>query len=333
MSKKIPVFILAGWLGAGKTTFLNQLLAQTAGLKIGALINDFGEINVDVGLVDQQVDEVVSLSNGCLCCSLSNELDDSLNKLTAANPKLNAIVIEASGVADAAQMVSLIFNSQNPHIEFRDLVYLVDAVNFHSLWLDKPHLIQAGAKVGTLILINKIDLATPDEIVFAETKIREINPAAIVLKTKQAQIDAKLLIDTPAEKNTQLRLGHTKYHHSHSHDNKVDFQQLTFQTDKPLDPLITTDLLNHLPKGLYRAKGWLNFGAKCPGHKIIFQKIGRFHQLKAKPWSKTEQFDTRLVFIGPKFNKKQLLDRLNSCIDQNPDDVTPENTVSYQLFL
>lgn len=334
---KIPVFVVAGWLGAGKTSFLNHLLVQTAGLKIGVLVNDFGDINIDTGLIDRQVDELVSLSNGCLCCTLSNELDDSLNQLTAGDTDLDAIFVEASGIADPAQMAKLIFDSKNPHISFSDIIYLVDAVNFQQLLSDKEYIARMGLSVSTLILINKIDQASSDAIALIESQIREINPEAIILRTKQAKIDSRLLFDLTEKPNIQLRLGQIAdqvehHHHDHDHDNE-NYQQASFSTDQPLDPLTTTPFLNHLPSGVYRAKGWLNFGAKCPKHKLVFQKVGRYHQLQAIKWDDKEKRSTELVFIGPDFDQAKLDRELKNCIDKNPDHVTPENTVTWQQFI
>lgn len=355
---KIPVYVIAGWLGSGKTSLLNHLLTQTEGLKIGVLVNDFGQINIDAALVEKQVDELVSLSNGCLCCTLSNELDDSLNKLAYEGSELDAIFVEASGVADPAQMAKLVLSSENRYLFFADLIYLIDAVNFHQLLAEKAYVVQMGLKMARLVLINKIDLVGPEEIALIESVVREIAPESVIWPISQGRINAKLLFDQTSDTQIQLRLGQVLNEVNHHHGEDVghdeqhetrhvcgkncphdqqhvheDYMSFTFMSQQPLDPLATTKLLNHLPKGVYRAKGWLNFGLKCPEHKIILQKVGHYHQLDARAWASDEIPDSSLVFIGPKFDRADLKQKLQACIDLNPNQVTPENVVDWRRFV
>lgn len=327
MKSTIPVFVIAGFLGSGKTTFANQLLNQASGYKVGMIVNDFGAVNVDTTLVEHQVDELVSLSNGCLCCSLANELDDSLNQLTNTGKSLDFILVEASGLADPVQMVELILGSQNQHIHFQDIIYLIDAINFIDLWQNQTYRAKQGLKIAKLVLINKIDLANPDQIAQIETIVREINPRALIIPTKQAQFDYRLLVDQKAGQH-QPKIGQTYHHHS-SHNNYTSFN---FSESKPLDPLKTTEFLNHLPASVYRAKGWLNFGKKAEGYKLLLQLVGKYHQLKALPLTDNETPITNLVFVGTEFDSDTLRQQLEQLIDSNPDQVTDHNRVSVEYF-
>jgi G3E family GTPase len=129
----IPVVVLAGFLGSGKTTLLNHLLRTSGGTRIGVVVNDFGRINIDAFAVSAQVDSMVSLSNGCLCCAVDGtELDAMLEKLASAD--LDVIVIEASGLAEPSTLVRMVL--QAPGVEYGGLIYVVDAVEFAAV----PHL-------------------------------------------------------------------------------------------------------------------------------------------------------------------------------------------------
>jgi G3E family GTPase len=119
----IPVVVLAGFLGSGKTTLLNHLLRTSGGTRIGVVVNDFGRINIDAFAVSAQVDSMVSLSNGCLCCAVDGtELDSMLGKLAAAD--LDVIVIEASGLAEPSTLIRMVL--QAPGVEYGGLIYVVE---------------------------------------------------------------------------------------------------------------------------------------------------------------------------------------------------------------
>lgn len=334
MNKTTPIFVIAGFLGAGKTTFVNQLLTQASGYKVGMIVNDFGKVNVDTTLVEQQVDELVSLSNGCLCCSLSNELDDSLNKLTDSGKELDFILVEASGLADPVQMVELVLNSENQKIHFQDIIYLIDAVNFTDLWRDESYRASQGLRIAKIVLVNKVDLSNPDQIAQIETIIREVNPHALIAPTSQAKFDYRLLVDQKANDH-QLKIGqaeHSHEHHHHHHKSYGNYVSFDFHEDEPLDPLKTTRFLNNLPNNIYRAKGWMNFGKKAEGYKILLQLVGRQHQLKAIPLKVGEVSPTELVFVGVNIDEKDLTEKLKQLVDDDPNTVTDENRVSVEYF-
>lgn len=323
--RQIPVAIISGHLGAGKTSLINNLLVGATGLKIGVIVNDFGKLNIDALLVEQSTEELIALSNGCICCSLSNELDDSLNQLAHADSQLDLILIEASGVSNPLQMTELLFNSKNQFIRLLDLIYVIDGVNFEDLWRNKPDLIRTHLGSSKLILINKVDLLAPEQLLAIETKVREHNPRATILKTVNCQFDPEILLDLP--EITQLKLGQTPRQHL------ADYISVTFRERQPLDPLTTTKFLNNLPSGVYRLKGWMYFGQKSLGNRqILIQKVGQTHTLSGQAWPKQQEPMTELVFIGVDFDGAKLLDDLKQCIDQAPDDVRADNVIDSSRF-
>lgn len=321
---KIPVFVITGHLGAGKTSLINHLLTQSSGLKIGVIVNDFGDINIDAGLVDRYSEELVALSNGCLCCSLSNELDDSLNKLATSASALDLILIEASGVADSYQMAELLFNSQNPFIVFQDLIYLIDGVNFKDFYQQQSTLAQTSLQSSRLIIVNKTDLIGPEALAEIETIIRQHQPKAIIQPATNGQIDLNLLVDQP-ESAVQLKLGH---HHSQADQ---DYTKFSFSDERVFDPLKLTDLLNNLPTNVYRLKGWFYFGKKARNRRLLIQVVGRHHTIQAETKPTTRPM-TEIVAIGQNFDQQALFKKIIACIDQHPNQITPENSIDPKNF-
>lgn len=332
---KIPIIIVAGHLGSGKTSLINNLLAYPSGLKIGVIVNDFGELNIDAMLIDKRADELVSLSNGCLCCSLSNELDDSINKIVDQDTDLDLILVEASGIADPSQMISLVSSSQNERVYLRDSIYIIDGANFTDFFKHNSFIASNGINAAKIIILNKLDLMNPEEIVHAENIIRDLNRKAFVIKTDHAVFDPRLIIDAKQNNFEQLKLGQTDLirssdtsdEHKHEH-----YHQVTFQENKPLDPIKTTTFLNNLPSSVYRVKGWINFGQKADGQKLMLQVVNRSHELKLTKWDKNEIPETALVFIGIEIDENQLLTKLRSLIDTKPDDVNENNIIRTELI-
>src|SRR5215471_13079886 len=125
----VPVLAVAGHLGAGKTTLLNHLLRNSRGVRIGALVNDFGAVNIDAMLVAGQVDAMASLSNGCICCAVDGEeVGEMLGKLVAVKPRLDLIVVEASGVAEPASLARTVITLDDPRFHYAGLALVVDGL-------------------------------------------------------------------------------------------------------------------------------------------------------------------------------------------------------------
>ncbi|MDO4870691.1 MAG: GTP-binding protein [Candidatus Saccharibacteria bacterium] len=322
---QIPVAIISGHLGSGKTSLINKLLTNAVGLKIGVIVNDFGKLNIDAMLVEQSTSELIALSNGCICCSLANELDDSLNELARSDSQLDLILIEASGVSNPLQMVELIYNSQNQFIRLLDLIYVVDGANFQQLVQVRPELIHSHLTAAKLIILNKIDLLSPEEIATIETQIREVNPYSTIIKTSYAEFNPQLLLDLPDA--SQPKLGQNPREHF------ADYISVTFRERQALDPITTTKFLNNLPSGVYRLKGWMYFGKKSlDNQKILIQKVGQTHSLSGADWQKHEDILTELVFIGTDFDGNELLRKLQTCIDQHPNDIRDDNVIDSSRF-
>lgn len=281
----VPVLAVAGFLGAGKTTLLNHLLHNSLGARIGVLVNDFGAVNIDAILVAGQVDAMASLANGCICCVTEDgEVAEMLGKLAAVKPKLDLIVVEASGVAEPSSLARALITTDDKRFHYAGLALVIDAAN-------PPADLEHAVRVADLLVLNKIDDASdPDGL---RAAVAAIDPRIPLLPTNFARIDPELLIDPPTGRapSAQMSLDELLHdEHDHEHPN---YQSVEFGSDHPMNPRIFLDVLKNRPDGLYRAKGFVDFG---PGHRYLLQLVGsslRFERSRAGKGEGTE-----LVCIG-----------------------------------
>ena len=262
----IPVIALTGYLGAGKTSLLNHVL-RGRGARIGVVINDFGELNVDAGLVTGQVDEPASIAGGCICCLPDDGgLDEALTKLADPRLNLDAIIVEASGVAEPTAVSRMIRFSGVERVRHGGVVDVIDAAR-HFDTVDRGGVAPARYRAASLVVVNKLDQVPRGDrdrvLERIETRIRKSNPDAHIVGAVGARIDATLLYDVSGAGSGQLSLrelllddeaaAEATGHHDH-HDH-VHAASVTVTGDGCVDPGAVFDLLEDPPPGVYRLKG------------------------------------------------------------------------------
>lgn len=254
---RVPVVALTGHLGAGKTTLLNHLL-RAPGARVGVVVNDFGALNVDAGLVMGQVDEAAAISGGCVCCLPdAGGLDEALERLSDPRLRLDAIVVEASGVADPIALARLIRFSGAERIRPGGIVEVIDAVeHFDTVdtWQDPP----ARYAAATLVVVGKAELLPPGDrearLARIRERIRSRNPRAPVVAVREGRIDPALVFDVaakdepPDELPIAALLREQAAPHEHAHSASVALTG-------PVEPAALVDLLEDPPHGAYRMKG------------------------------------------------------------------------------
>lgn len=297
----VPVLAVAGHLGAGKTTLLNHLLRNSRGVRIGALVNDFGAVNIDAMLVAGQVDAMASLSNGCICCAVdAEEAGEMLAKLAAVKPRLDLIVVEASGVAEPAALARTIVTADDPRFHYAGLVLVVDGL--------QPEL-GHGLRVADLVVLNKASSCADLDGLLA--RIRADSPRVPVLPTDFANIDPELLIDPPPPRAPQAQLSFDELlREEHDHDHP-EYQSIEFSTDAKVNPRRFMEFLQDRPEGLYRAKGFVDFGAQ----RFLVQLVGSSLRFEKRGAGGTE-----LVLIGTEMDRSAVLAGLQQCIGVPADE-------------
>jgi G3E family GTPase len=200
MTKKdpIPVTVLTGFLGAGKTTLLNHLLSQKHGYRCAIIINEFGAISIDHQLVVGADEEIVELNNGCLCCRVRGDLIRSLEDLFQKQKRFDYVLVETTGLADPGPIIHT-FRSTDlaERLRLDGVVTLVDARHFEKELRDGP---EAAAQVAfaDVILLNKVDLVSPDQIERLEGRLRKMNTLAAIHHTRNSQIEPALVFNIKA---------------------------------------------------------------------------------------------------------------------------------------
>ncbi|TDD33606.1 CobW family GTP-binding protein [Saccharopolyspora elongata] len=321
----IPVIIVAGFLGAGKTSLLNHLLRNPQGARIGVVVNDFGKINIDALSVAGQVDSTVSLGNGCLCCAVdASGLDDLLARLARPGSDIDVIVIESSGLADPRGMVRLLLNSTNPRLGYGGLVEVVDAAEFDATRRRHPEIDQ-HLRFADLVLLNKIDrVAESDQRRLAEL-VGGLAGGKPVLPTAHGRVDPALLFDREAVRERQdvarqlsfdeLLADSSDDCHEHLH---TAYQSVEFTADDPVHPRELMRFLDDRPDGVYRMKGQVHFGAPGQGQKFTLHTVGDFLRFQRSRWARGESRCTQLVVIGSGLDQDRVRRDLAACLGE-PD--------------
>src|SRR5436853_7347807 len=189
MSDKVPVTVLTGYLGAGKTTLLNRILSEPHGRKYAVIVNEFGEIGIDNDLVVGVDEEIFEMNNGCICCTVRGDLMRILDRLMRSKDKFDGIIVETTGLADPAPVAQTFFMDENvgSKTKLDAVVTVADAKWLNARLKDAPEAKNQIA-FADVILINKTDLVSPDELSDVEARIRGINPYARVHRTERCRI-------------------------------------------------------------------------------------------------------------------------------------------------
>ena len=305
---RVPVIALTGCLGAGKTTLLNHLL-RTPGARLGVVINDFGDINVDAALVSGEVDEPASVAGGCLCCMPdAGGLESALERLTAARADLDAILVEASGLAEPPNLVRLLRSAASRRVRYAGLVDVVDAVNDARTASAAAPPARYGA--ATLVVVAKTDLLGADErrqaLARVTDRARARNPRALVVEADHGRIDPLLVMDvaheaTPSGELPLAELTRTARAEAHGGHHHAHADCLTVPAALPVSPGALADLLERPPADAYRIKGILDVAAGPPGasggarRMVVNAVAGQVHLEAGRPVRRTEP---GLVAIG-----------------------------------
>lgn len=322
----LPVTIITGFLGSGKTTLLNHILNNQKGMRTAVLVNEFGEISIDAELIVSSEEDLVELNNGCICCTIRDDIAESVLRLMERSDKIDYLVVETTGLADPLP-VALTFLGP----ELRDLtrldsiITLVDATNF-APDLFNSNVAYSQIAYGDVILLNKIDLVEEAEIERLEKRIREIKEDARILRTVNSAVPLELILDTDLFQASSLpqeeahdhdshdhhdhEHDHDHHHSHHSHIEADGFNSLAFESDQPFSLDAFQNFLNELPDAVFRAKGVLWFEESPERH--IFHLSGRRYTLSSDEWPR--QPKNQLVLIGQRLDTARLREKLQACL-------------------
>jgi len=341
MSKTpIPVTVLSGFLGAGKTTVLNYLLQNREGKKFAVIVNDMSEVNIDAELVkngemalDHAEEKLVEMSNGCICCTLREDLLIEIEKLTHEG-KFDAIIIESSGISEPLPVAetftfeqtdgSVLMNSAR----LDTMVTVVDAAQFMDTWQSAEKLADRGMGVGEedertivhlltdqiefadVILLSKTDLAAPETILAVKGLITKLNPGAKILEIQNGAVPLTKIIDTGlfSVEKASMNAGWLKELRGEHVPETEEYgiSSFVYTADRPFDAVKLTELLESGKiKNLLRSKGFAWVNTK-PDIAMMWSQAGNIINLDPYGyWEKQEAATQKIVFIGQNLNKEK----------------------------
>lgn len=320
----LPVTIITGFLGSGKTTLLNHILSNQDGVKTAVLVNEFGEIGIDNELIISGDDDMVELTNGCICCTINDDLLNAVYKVLEREDKVDYLVVETTGLADPLPVALTFLGTELRDLTRLDsIITLVDCENF-SLDLFNSEAAYGQIAYGDTIILNKIDLVDEADVDALEVRIRDIKKDARILRTNHGKVPLPLLLsvglfesdryfETESSDHDHHDHDHHDHdHHDHSHHLDNDgFLSVSFQSDRPFSIRKFQYFLdNQLPANIFRAKGILWFEESPDRH--IFHLSGKRFSIEDDDWK--DEKKTQLVFIGQDLDSETLLKQLQNCV-------------------
>ncbi len=323
-AKRVKATILSGFLGAGKTTLLNHVIRQNQGRKTAVLVNDFGKINIDSDLIESQEEYKISLTGGCICCTIQKDLLSSVINLMKQEQKPEYLIVECSGVADPSQVLNTLSSSLfKCHLHVDGLFTVIDASRLLEIETEEyRELAERQIKAANLLILNKIDLVDARKQDKVKRFIKKISPTAVMLTAIHCQIPIDLVLGFRELPELEDALQHTSLdihvHEAREFDSgtirilpagSIDdftmkkkphdlvFESWSFTSGTPFDKNRFKDLLVNISPDIIRAKGFVYWDDPADP-LVLFNLVGQWLDLDVHFKKEHLALETRLVFIG-----------------------------------
>ncbi len=289
----IPITVIGGYLGAGKTTLINQLLRQSGGLRLGVLVNDFGEINIDASLIQNRHGQTLELTNGCVCCAIADDVGTALDALSTAD--IDQVIIETSGVANPTKVAD--YGRTWPGFQLGSVVVLADATSIRQRASDKyvGKLVLQQLEAADFVLPTKLDLVTEAEQARLLDGLRQQLPGLCLIEPEDVLCAVS---DQEFRRMAPDRETHAER-----------FRTCTLQALQPLDLVTLRPAIASWPDAIIRAKGFI-YAQQDPGVRYLLQGVGKRRSLeREQPWGwLTPQTELVLIWRHGLLNEAEIAD-------------------------
>ena len=311
----MPVTVLTGFLGAGKTTLVNRILAEQHGLRIAVLVNDFGEIDIDSELIVGVESGTVSLANGCVCCEVRDDLIGAIDSVLRADDGLDAIVLEASGVAEPMGIArTFTAPGYRDRIRLDGIVAVVDAEQLPAQAADPATRDLVFGQIGfsDLVVLNKIDLADRQRVDEVRDFVLSRLPAVRIIESVRADIPFEVLIGARSVDDTDERTAgnHGDDHQQEGHEHRVGFVSWVYRRDGMFDAAKVEAAIAEMPRSVYRIKGFMH-GRDEPDHRLLVQAVGmRADITPFDEWGGDDRPTALVIIADERTVDRELVERL-----------------------
>lgn len=319
----VPVTLLTGFLGSGKTTLLNRILKGQHGLRVGVLVNDFGAINIDAELIDGVEENTISLTNGCVCCEIRDDLVNSLEQLLTREESVDYVILEASGVADPEGIVMTFLDQRYEKLMRLDsITCIIDAeavfADGDNEALNMLKLRQIG--FADLVVLNKVDLVGTAHVEVIREWVDHHLHRIRIIEAERCDVPLEILLSVgrfdPASSISQSPdEGDRQFKPLHVHENAHQlFETWSYESDRPFSIKALREMVRkELPASIYRCKG-IVFSRESPGKRFALQAVGRRVEImELGDWGKRNP-QNRVVAIGSSFDHEELGRQFDACL-------------------
>ena len=321
---RVPVTVVTGFLGSGKTTLVNYILSANHGKRIAVIENEFGEIGIDDALVIDAEEEIFEMNNGCICCTVRGDLIRILGTLMKRKDKFDYILVETTGLADPAPVAQTFFVDEEVRTQLRldAIVTVVDAKHLAlHLFEEKEEGIENEAleqlAFADRVLVNKIELVSEDELLLVEKQIRSINAGASIVRTQMSKVDLDWVLNAHAFELSRVLEVDPQFLEESEHMHDQSITSVGVEADGAVDLEKINDWLGWLlrEKGtdIFRMKGIINVANS--DNRFVFQGVHMlFDGQPDRAWKADEIRCNKMIFIGRNLDREELNSRFRACL-------------------